>query len=227
MCPTRRVRLDTHDQLRTSRRRVRANAVPVDVECQASAPRYTHRERGRHDTGDVRRHGQDKFQQQTFGDERGREDTYAPEHDQRRLQSSAREGEVRTSRERRGVEVSVLSPFIYLLRGAARLSSSLSKDPTNTRWTRGDVHRKCAADEHNEPTSLGTAPNRRRLSGADVHLVRADRAILEGVREEQLPQREVGAVSHEGKRVVPDSGESHVRPHIPYFILRRVRGSMY
>ena len=80
-------------------------------------------------------------------------------------------------------------------------------------------------DERDQPTSLGTTPDRRRLPGAHVHRVRADRTFPQGVREEQLPQREVGSVSYQSERIVPSSRAYQNPATLPWlvaYILMRV-----
>ena len=54
------------------------------------------------------------------------------------------------------------------------------------------------ADQHDDEAGVGAAAHRRRLPGADVHVEWTHRAVLEGVREEQLQRHEVGALPHQG-----------------------------
>lgn len=50
----------------------------------------------------------------------------------------------------------------------------------------------------NYTTSVGQTTHRRRLPGFDADRLRTDRPFPEGVREEQLSEYKVGAVSHQG-----------------------------
>ena len=65
------------------------------------------------------------------------------------------------------------------------------------------------AHGNDTPTSMGATAYRRGLPSVDVHCIRSSRALLESVREEQLSQHQVGAVSYEGERDVPDQSECH------------------
>ena len=67
--------------------------------------------------------------------------------------------------------------------------------------------RNGTAHGNDTSTSMGATAYRRGLPSVDVHCIRSSRALLESVREEQLSQHQVGAVSDEGKRWISDSSE--------------------
>lgn len=69
------------------------------------------------------------------------------------------------------------------------------------------VHGDGVSDEHDDAAGVGAAAYRRGFPGVDVHGVGTDCAVPEGVRAEQLPEHQVGAVPDQGGGLVPDPGE--------------------
>jgi len=57
-------------------------------------------------------------------------------------------------------------------------------------------NRRSNAD--NYTTSVGQTTHRRRLPSFDANCLRTDRPFPEGIREEQLSEYKVGAISHQG-----------------------------
>ena len=63
------------------------------------------------------------------------------------------------------------------------------------------------SDEHDDAAGVGAAADRCGFSGAYVHCVGADCTVPQGVREEELPERQVGAIPDQGRGNLPDPGE--------------------
>lgn len=75
---------------------------------------------------------------------------------------------------------------LYHLHGSG--AKMLHQSSTNARRTRVYIHGFCCTHFHDNSTGVGSAANRRRLPGPDVHCIWANCSLFEGIREKQLSQ---------------------------------------